>query len=279
MRIAVIGDAVVRVETAGVCSGGTFKGGKPQVLSGGVGAISTFLTENRATVDVYCDGPGAKGWTWLSKLFEQSCKNNRIVWSNSGSVAYQTAALSPDGGLVSCFESHDKSGSKSPFQALAGLLDDVARYDVVVLHDLGHGTLNSETEAVIAKIVGESTFSVVDAATWRGNLWNGAAVLVYEHDKALDLYGTSNPFEIRQKVGCRAAFIVTGYETVAMSYGNEVCVEISLENEHRPHPVEAKEAFVSGVVLGLGQKKGYAEAAMIGLKVARAGKHRKSPLR
>ena len=279
MRIAAIGDAVVRVETAGVCDGGKFKGGKPQVLAGGVGAISTFLTEGRATVDVYCDGPGAKGWTWLSKLFEQCCKNNRIVWSNSGSVAYQTAALLQDGGLVSCLSSHDKSGSKTPFQGLAGLLDDMARYDVVVVHDLGHGTLNGETEAVIAKIVGESTFSVVDAASCMTNLWGGAGVLVYEHDNALDLFGTCAPFEIRQRVGCKAVFVVADYETVAMSHGNEVCVEITLESEHGPHPVEAKEAFVAGVALGLGQKKSFAEAAMIGLRMARTGKYRKSPLR
>lgn len=275
MRIAVIGDALLDLEIIGQYAGDCpeapiplFKGPKVNVMAGGAANVANLLVEAHATVDLYCQGPGQKDKGWIGQLIKQVCKANRIVWSNAGWVPLKVRGVQEN--LVRCRIDGEDPIQNSPFPALCSLLDDLDRYDAVLVSDYKKGVVCPDTEDAIAAIVRGARVCVVDSKRHDYSLWRGATALTPNQNEALSIYGTTDPCEIARMVGCKAVFITRGPDDIYIGFGDE-SVEVEVpEHIEKPYIPGAGDAFAASVTVALADGKSFVEAGIVAVKHAQA---------
>lgn len=289
MKVAVLGDALLDVEVAGRWNGNCpeapiplFCGNRVSVLAGGAGNVANIYRDQRCTVTLYCDGPGQGDRTWIGQLFKQVCQANRIVWSNHSSVSLKVRGIDDHNGVASRIDS-DTPFEHGSFDALHELYDDIkwGKYDLVHIADYQKGVVNRDTKDIIADIIGQSIPVVVDSKGKDYSLWGKATALTPNKPDAFKIFGTDDPCEIRDIVGCNVVYLTRGKDGVLMGCQDGM-VEVGVPDDVTDvYCVGAGDAFSVGVGMALGKRSSYLEAGMMGVKVAQqyVGKPRKGQLR
>lgn len=292
MKVAVIGDLLLDLEGHGMLNGDCvenprvplFRGSHVQVFAGGAGSLANLLTSQRATVDLFCSGPGDKSEAWIADLARKVLRVNRVCFSGYGSIPLKIRGIGPDGKVAARIDCEEKSVYTGPFVALEGLLDDCKRgkYDAVVVSDYCKGVVCQHTEQVISDILKAVRFSAVDTKRKTDYfLWKHSSCITPNQKEAWDIYGTDDPCVIRDMVGCDCVYVTRGANSVLMGCGagaTEIAVSECVEN---PYIIGAGDSFVAGVITSLAQGRSYIEAGMAGVKLAQSyvSKGRKSVLR
>jgi len=279
MRIAVVGDLLLDFE----CRGSTgptcpendhislFRGSHVQVFAGGAGSVSNILTGLRATVDLYCSGPGDKREAWIADLAKKVLRVNRVVFSGQGSIPLKVRGVGHDGVVSSRIDCEEVSAYTGPFQALDMLLDECrgGRYDGVLVSDYCKGTIGKQTEQVVSEIVRSVRCSVVDSKrTSDYGLWHGATALTPNRQEAWATYGTEDPCEIQRLVGSKCVYVTRGADAVLMGCADgttEIAVDEQIEQKY---VVGAGDSFAAAVLVALCQGRSYIEAGMAGVQFA-----------
>ena len=290
MRAAVIGDMLLDVEIASAAIGPVssentkipvFKGNRVNVMAGGAGNVANILRDMKCTVDLYTDGPGQADRAWIGDLAKRTCKANRIVWSGRGSVSLKMRSVGPDNQVLARMDSDAEPHSTGTFQGLYGLLDDIDRYDCVVISDYAKTVVNPDTEQVIVDILKAAKHSVVDSKRKDYALWKNAEAITPNHLEAMTIYGSGCPVEIMEMVGCKSVFITSSAKPVLLACGDgmeEIPVTGDVSNVYC---VGAGDSFVAGLAVALAQGKSYLEAGQAGVELAQkyVARPRKSNLR
>lgn len=290
MRIACVGDCLLDVEIVSAVSGPmcpenttipVLKGNRVNVMAGGAGNVANILRDMKCTVDLYTDGPGQADRAWIGDLAKRACKANRIVWSNRGSVSLKMRSVGPDNQVLARMDSDAEPHSTGTFQGLYGLLDDIDRYDCVVISDYAKTVVNPDTEQVIVDILKAAKHSVVDSKRKDYALWKNAEAITPNHLEAMSIYGSGCPVEIMEMVGCKSVFITCGKKPVLMACGDgmeEIPVTGDVSNVYC---VGAGDSFVAGLAVALAQGKSYLEAGQAGVELAQkyVARPRKTNLR
>lgn len=226
-----------------------FIGQKAELYAGGAGNVATILTEQKATVDLYTDGPGTKSTAWIGELFKSVVRVNRIVWSNENSLALKIRGYN-DNEVVCRIDAERKDGRKQDFVGLSHLATTARDYDAVVISDYCKSVIDSRTEALIQKIIKNAKYSVVDSKRLDYGLWHGASVVVPNIDEAELIYGTQSPTEIIKKSKTKSAAITRDGSPAVVSLGDKD-IEIAVSRIANPYNVGAGDAFTAGVAIGL----------------------------
>lgn len=292
MKVAVIGDLMLDIEFHPVAANGDcpervglpiYKSGGVAVNAGGAGNVTNILRELKSTVNLYCDGPGRGDRYWIAELAKQTCRANRICWSNEGQISLKVRGIGKDNRVVTRLDCDTNTERRNVFQALLGLLDEVrdGKWDAVLVSDYRKGCLGKQNEEVVTEILKSASCSVVDFKGRDYALYSHATAITPNQPDSMKIFGTDDPCEIRNMVGCKVVYVTRGKESVLMGCAQGM-TEISV-NDNIPdvYIVGAGDAFAAGVTMALGQGRSYLEAGMCGVKVAQAyvTKPRKSSLR
>ena len=292
MKIAVLGDALLDLEILGCWDGDCpentnvpiYKGLKPHVYAGGAANVASLLTSHKVSADLYCDGPGQGDRAWIGSLLKQVVRCNRLVWSNQGAIPVKIRGIDQNNVVACRIDAEEKMARKNNFPALDALLDDVraGAYAAVIISDYCKGFINEHTEQVIMDILKAANVSVIDTKRKSDYfLWKHATAIVPNLPDSLRIFGTSDPCEIREMVGCKVAYVTRGKDSVLMGCADGQTEISVLEDIAQPYCVGAGDIFTVGVTMALAQSRSYIEAGMAGVKLAGeyVSRGRKSPLR
>jgi len=292
MKVAVIGDLMLDLEFGNAAANGdcpertglpVYKSSNVVVAAGGAGNAANILRELKATVHLYCDGPGRGDRHWIAELTKQVCRANRICWSNEGFISLKVRGIDRANQVISRLDCDTNTERKHVFAALEALLDEVreGKWDAVLVSDYRKGCLGKQNEEVVTEILKSASCSVVDFKGRDYALYSHATAITPNQPDSMKIFGTDDPCEIRNMVGCKVVYVTRGKDSVLMGC-DQGMTEISVEdNIPNVYCVGAGDAFAAGVTMALGQGRSYIEAGVCGVKVAQAyiAKPRKSSLR
>lgn len=289
MRICVVGDCILDVELTGHWGGSLpenpdiplFRGGRPQVYAGGAANVATILSSQKVSVDLYTSGPGPRAEAWIVDLLRKTTRANRIVFSNRGSIPVKFRGLDDSNCVVSRIDADETLPYNGPFEALEALVDDIHKYDAVILSDYKKGLVCKHTEQAISEILKRANSSTVDSKAERCHLWQHATCLTPNLSEALAIYGTDDPCEIQRATGVKVVYITRGGQSILMGCQDgmtEISVGEVIENKYT---IGAGDSFAAGVTMALAKGLPYVQAGMAGVKLAEAyvSKPRRSVLK
>ncbi len=281
VKIAVLGDAMLDLEISGswngVCPESSevtmFKGIKPAILPGGAANVATICTERGATTDLYCNGPGNKDRFWISKLLEGVVKCNRIVWSGDGQLSLKIRGMNGNQ-VVSRIDADDLS-IRGNNNCLESLWLNIDKYDGIIISDYCKGTLNKSNEELLRKIINRASVVVIDSKRIDYSYWQGATAIVPNVKEAALIYGTIDPFAIKELANVKCVFVTHSCDSVMSTVG-----ELPVDKIDDAYVVGAGDAFCAGVTLSLSRGDDFETAGRHGIEIARqyVAKPRKSKL-
>ena len=274
MKIAVIGDAMLDIETVGSWDGDCpenkavtkFKGVRPVILPGGAANTAAILANKGVTCDGLFNGPGSRDRLWVSELLKQTLKINRIVWSGVGQICVKVRGIVNNEVAIRIdMDDVSVSGQSSGFDMALLNMD---KWDAVVFCDYNKGSFRAETEHIVRELIKKVPITVVDSKRKDYSLWNGATAICPNQDEGASIFGSTDPCVIRNKVGTKCCYVTNGAAGANCSF-NGLVELIGIDNQvEHPYVVGAGDAFVAGLVMSLVKGDNFITAGQCGVELA-----------
>ena len=275
MRVAVIGDAMLDIAVHGKWSGTcpeneqvyNISGSHVDAYAGGAGNVATILTEQKATVDLYADGPGNGKHKWVGELFKSVVKVNKIVWSGYGHLPVKIRGY-VDNEVVSRIDAEQPGCRNGKPSVIDNLLIDIHKYDAIIVSDYCKSVFDDNSAPLLRKIIERGNNVIIDSKRLGYSLWAGATAIVPNGKEAWRSYNSTDPTVVRNKAKVELVAITNDGKTVDVAWEDHF-ESMIVSRVQKPFNVGAGDAFAAGLAIGLGKGNDYADACATAMEIAR----------